>query len=80
MAVFSEPFTFVESILIPLATVVYASSMADETTFEAISTGLAGFALGLPVDDQAADFLFRWRILFETIQKALFQNESSNDN
>ena len=76
MAVFSEPFTFVESILIPLATVVYVSSMADETTFEAISTGLAGFALGLPVDDQAADFLFRWRFFFETIQKTLFENES----
>ena len=74
MAVFSEPFTFVQSILIPLATVVYVSSMADETTFEVTSSGLAGFALGLPADDQAADFLFRWRFLFETIQKTLFEN------
>ena len=61
----SDPATFFESIIIPAATIVYASSVANRTTFEAIATGLGGFALGLALDNDAANFLFRLRFAFD---------------
>ena len=58
--------------MIPAATIVYASTVADKSTFDAIATGLGGFALGLPIDDnEAANFLFRLRFVFEGIEKRL---------
>ena len=70
--IFSDPARFIESIVIPAATIVYASTVADKSTFDAIATGLGGFALGLPIDDnEAANFLFRLRFVFEGIEKRL---------
>ena len=68
---FSDPGTFIETIVIPVATIIYASTVADESTFDAIATGLGGFALGLPVDDQAVNFLLRLRLVFDSIENRL---------
>ena len=68
---FSDPGTFIESIVIPVATIIYASTVADKSTFDAIATGLGGFALGLPVDDQAVNFLLSLRLIFDSIENRL---------
>ena len=67
----SDPGTFIESIVIPVAAIIYASTVADKSTFDAIATGLGGFALGLPVDDQAVNFLLRLRLVFDSIENRL---------
>ena len=56
--------------MIPVATIVYASIVADKPAFNAIATGLVGFALGLPMgDNETANFLFGLRLILEIIEK-----------
>ena len=58
--------------MIPVATIVYASTVANKSTFNAIATGLGGFALGLPLDDnETANFLFGLRFIFQGIEKRI---------
>ena len=69
-ALLSDPGVYVESIVIPVATIVYASTVANKSTFNAIATGLGGFALGLPMgDNETANFLFGLRLILEIIEK-----------
>ena len=56
---------FIESIWIPVASIVYASIAVDnKTTFDSISTALGGFALGIAQparNNTVANYLFRLR-------------------
>ena len=64
--------------MIPAATIVYASTVANKATFDAIVTGLGAFTLGLPLDNnETANFLFRLRLIFDKIEKRLLNNAST---
>ena len=63
---------YVENIVIPIATIIYATTVADGTNLKTIASKLSSVVLGISINDnETASFLFGLRVIFEQIDKRI---------